>query len=257
MDSNEKYYSFKKNPQLELLMGFVIISIIFSTCCVIYHYLDKFIFDKRDNIMPISNPNDYATVKLLNVVVIFLCLIVIAFLLWGLWEGLRIFFQRERVVLAKITRISTEQIGEFEDSTDFTNASLSKALAKNFKQVTIHQKTSKGRIEKICIYASQAKVFFYPSSSDIFSHLAGTFSNFGMEIIPFEQGDFDDYQKDFDLQYGNPTKFQVKGLSIVGEPANQHIKNFVTPVDGLVERIVKLSQDVEIQRRKLNLSLQQ
>ena len=110
MDSNEKYYSFKKNPQRELVVGFVIISIILSTCCVIYHYLDKFFFDKRDNIMPISNPNDYATVKLFNGVMIFLCLIVIAFFFWGLCEGLRIFFQRERVILAKITRIASEQI---------------------------------------------------------------------------------------------------------------------------------------------------
>ena len=250
MDSNGKYYSFRKSPKTELLIGFSFISLAVLGFFIGYRIADKFFFNYNFGKSYFQNFSKLYTVKLLNLIIniclIIIVTVVVGILLWLLIKGIIILFQRERVILAKVTRISTEQIGEYEDSTDFTNASLSKALAKNFKQVTIHQKASKGRIEKICIYASQARIFFYPSSSDIFYRLAGTFSNFGMEIVPFEKGDFDDYQKDLDLQYGNPTKFQVKGLSIVGEPANQHIKKFVTPVDGLVERIVKLSQDVEI-----------
>ena len=82
MNSNEKYYSFKKNPQAEIIIGLTIISIILSIFWIVYFYVDKFLFDKRDgDIMPISNPDDFSTVKLFNGLLIVLCFIVIIILL--------------------------------------------------------------------------------------------------------------------------------------------------------------------------------
>ena len=176
MDSNEKYFSFRKFPKTEILIGFSFIGLAILGFYIGYKIADKFYFDYHSDKSYFPNFSELYTVKLLNLIIniclIAIVVVVVGILLWLLIKGIVTLFQRERVVLAKITRIATEQIGEFEDSTDFTNASLSKALAKNFKQVTIHQEASKGRIEKICVYASQAKVFFYPSSSDIFYHLA-------------------------------------------------------------------------------------
>jgi len=163
-----------------------------------------------------------------------------------LLKSFKLFFLRERVILTKIVRMSSDVVGDEEDFIEYTNASLSKTLAKNFKQVTIHQQAKDGKISKICIYASLEKLFSFPSTSSVLSRLTGICKTLGLEIQPFTKDDFKEHKNDLNLNYGDPVPYQLSGLLLLGEPAYQHIKLNTTPIDILVESIVKKSKSVEI-----------
>ncbi len=252
MKREKNSFSYKKGIKKQLLYAilfFIITGIGFS---LTYIFLTDVSFDRyRGDFNPIRD--DLFTilfneVKSIGWMVFYLIvpLASISFSFFTLVKFFQYLFQRERIVLAKVIQISTEISGELDDSIDSPNASLSKALAKNFKQVTIHQKAKEGKITKICIYASKTKNFSYASAKDILSHLSGICKTLGMIIEPFSQEDYNDFFNDFNISYGNPVEFKMGGLVLNGEFAYQHVMKFTPPVDALVNAMIKNSNEMEI-----------
>jgi len=248
MNQNEQFYSFKKNPKNEIIVGTLGISSTILIGIILYTILDKFVFDKfADKSLFGSGGEIFSNTKMIfTIVLIFILFLLVIVLIICSYKAILLIFQRERVVLAKITRVSLEKSGSDEDFVDYPNASLSKSLAKNFKQVIVHQKAVEGKIVKICIYASQTGIFFYPSASNIFHRLSGVYSLLGIELVNFTEEDYHDYLKDLTIEHDNSERIIMKGLGLKGEPAFQHISKYTTPVDGLVKTIVDKSKKVEI-----------
>ncbi len=248
MKTNEQFFSFKRNPKNEVLIGVIIICSVISIGFILYTISDKLIFDKFDKESIFGEPDgNFGNTKMMFTLALIILLIIIGIcLVYCLFRGILYLFKRERVVLAKVVRMSIDRIGDLEDSLDFPNASLPKTLAKNFSQVTFHQIAKNGKISNIYIYASQSNHFKYPSESYIFSLLSGVCKRLGLVIEPFSKQDYENYQQSLNSSFGNPTEYCMEGLIVTGEPAYQHTKRFTAPVDGLVETIVSNSKNVDI-----------
>ena len=252
METNERYFSFKKNPKKEVTYGLILISCVSLICLLSYFLFENLIFDKFKDMQLFDTTSNYwsNTTRVFSLIIfvisLAIILIVVYLLIRLLFKGIKLIFQREKVILAKVNKMSVEILGEIEDTIDSPNSSFSKSLAKLFKHVTIHQKARDGKIESIYFYVSQIKSFSYPSAKMIFDQLAGVCEPLGIEVSLFAKSDFSDYSKDFSEQYGNPIPYQMRGIVLSGEPAYQHVKKFTAPIDALVETIVSKSKGVEI-----------
>ncbi len=135
---NEKYYSFKKNPKKEIIYGLVILSCISFVCLLAYFLFDNLLFDKFSDMQLFDTTSHYMsnTRRVFSYIVLIISLaglfLILYLLIRLLKKGIMLIFQRERVILAKVKRMTTEISAELEDSIDSPNATFSKSLAKLF-----------------------------------------------------------------------------------------------------------------------------
>ncbi|NHK29949.1 MAG: DUF87 domain-containing protein [Asgard group archaeon] len=252
MKTEEKFYSYKKGFEKQIIYSLLLLVIAGNIILLGYIFFNKVSYGREMDGFDVFSDNliSFFSTKLKNwgtfALTVIIIIIIFTLTLFLLIRSFKLFFLRERVILAKITRISNILLNDQDDVVDYPNASLSKALAKVFKQVTFHQKATVGKITNISIFASQTKYFSYPKPKSVFHQLAGICKTMGIEIEPYSQEDYNKYSSNLSIKFGNPISYQLKGLGLVGEPANQHIQKFNNPVDKLVETIVNYSKDVEI-----------
>jgi len=196
MDSDRKYFSYKKSIFNQLLKPFILILLVVFECFLGYIFRNKLVFNRdtgefdpiRDDLVT------FFKLRLENIGFIFLALIIALIILitslYTLYTVTKILICRERVVLAKVVRMSSEIRGEFDDEISWHNTSLSKSLAKNFQQVIFHQIANNGKVKGISIYASKIGYLLYPKPRDIFHELSGICKTVGIKIERFSEQDY-------------------------------------------------------------------